>query len=278
MEIYSIRQGEALELAVTLQDDQGNPIANYTGQEPLTAPVWPGGNLPASTHASATWSDPPRGGIALAVSAAQTAALAEGRYFGTVGLVDASGTPLEAYKWAMDVLPAPGSAVLPPSYCGFKDLLKYGRAWLRTLQTPDDEAGFAEQCGRARSWLDDWIIARYPNAVYVTLGDPGYGSTAWGVGPGYLPNQWLRGILDRGGLVPRDWVVEATARHALCLICEDQVGPDERGRAFELLGRKYRTRASNIALAHTAELITNPGVGTVPNLAIPLGSASVRYR
>ena len=67
MEIYSIRQGEALEVRVTLLDDQGDPITIYAGTEPLSSPLWPGGNLQAAFNAQATWVDGPSGTIDLCI-------------------------------------------------------------------------------------------------------------------------------------------------------------------------------------------------------------------
>jgi hypothetical protein len=276
MEIYSIRQGEALEVRVTLLDDQGDPITIYAGTEPLSSPLWPGGNLQAAFNAQATWVDGPSGTIDLTLPWTETATLAEGRYFGTVSLTDSSGQHLEAYRYAVDVLPAQGTAVAPPAYCRLPDLLRHGRRWLRALQSEDVEAGFLDECGQARNWLDELVVARYPTSAYAILGDAGYGSQIWGANPGALPNLWLRGILASGGLVVRPWVVEATAKRALSIVCKGQIGPKDGEIDYRTLGRMFETESSSIALASKAEICTD-GSG-VPTFGINLGATSVRPR
>ncbi len=273
MDNYPVEAGTALPLDIILRTPQGDPITGYTGAEALAAEVWPGGDRSDLFHPSVTWSNPAAGALALTVTGAQTAGLDPGRYFGQVILLDPAAGPLVAYRWSMDLSAAPGLATAPPAYCRGRHLLLHARGWLKKLPSEDDEAGYAEQCGRARTWLDDLILARSRTAGYLSLGSPGYGS--WG-GTSSQPNVWLRGLLDGPGLVVRDWVIEATAKRALSYLCDGQLGSGDKGSEVQALGRRWRTESSAIAASNDAEIATGTGPGAVPNLFVHLGSSSVR--
>jgi hypothetical protein len=275
MEIYSIRQGEALEITVTLLDDQGDPIPGFSGSEVLTSPLWPGGNLPAAAYAQVAWLDFTVPSISLSIAGSVTATLAEGRYFGLIDLLDVTDAHLEAYRYAIDILLAPGSAVAPPTYCLFPDLLKYGRRWLRTLQTEDVEAGFLEECGRARSWLDDLIVSAWQGFRTRGLDPGGYGPPLGGIYASNYPSIWLRQQLDAGGLAVRDIVIECTAKKALAFICEGQVGSDNKTFNFAKLAAYYHREANAIQRCIRAEMNTDPTTG-YPQFVVTLGTMDVR--
>ena len=156
----------------------------------------------------------------------------------------------------------------------FPDLLRYGRSWLRSLQSDEDDAGFSAQCGRARSWFDDLVLARWQVAMPIGVGDPGYGAVLVGQNPGQLPSKWLRDQLDAGALIVRDSVVECNAKKALALICEGQVGPGDKGTEFARLGRWYHREADGIARTIRAEIDTNRDGW--PEFAVNLGQFSIR--
>lgn len=276
MDIFAVRQGTALDLTVTLTDDQGDPITTYDGTEALAATVWPGGSLASSFSPQVAWRLAPAGQVNIGITAAQTATLEEGRYRGTLELQDPALGWLEASSWAMDVLLGPGSGKVAPSYCSFPDLLRYGRAWLRNLQTEDDDAGFSEQCGRARSWLDDTIIAGWQTYYSLNLGDPGYGAVLVGQGTGQLPSVWLRQQLDADALIVRDLVREIAAKKALAFICEGQLGVGEAAEQYAKLGRRYHWDAAQLCKTLRAEIDTiGPGIGP-PQFAVNLGQSSMR--
>lgn len=274
MDTYQVRQGEAIPIDFTLQDDQGNPITTYTGTESLAASVSPGGNLPASFMPAASWISGPLGTFNVTISAAQTASLPIGRYFGLATLLDPTLGLLEAANFQLDIVAGVGTATPPTAYCGFADLLEFGGSWIRDLQTPDRKAGFADQCGRARSWLDDLIIGSWTTGNALTLGDPGYGAVLSGQGTGQLPSAWLRQQLDANRLIVRDLVKEICSNKALGFICQGQIGPDDKGQQFLVLSRFYRNEANNLARTLRAEVDLN-GDG-LPEIAVNLGCTNMR--
>ena len=154
-ENFSLSQGSALAIAGTLVNATGAVITTYDGTEALATTVWPGGMRPLAFTPVTTWTTPAEGTIAIAVAAADTAALAPGRYQLLTRVTPSGQDPVDAYGCTIDVLPFAGSEAAPTAYTTYDDLLKYGRSWLKQLTTDDDQAGFAEQQGRARSWIED---------------------------------------------------------------------------------------------------------------------------
>ena len=144
MDNFAIRPGVALPIDAALFDDQGDPITKYAGTETLAATLWGGGGLPPSCTPTATWESGPAGTFLVYLSPAQTLALAEGRYYGKVDLLDPVDGRVEAYKWSLDVEPAPGTATTGPLYASYRHIKRYGRAWIGNLQGVDDEGFLAE--------------------------------------------------------------------------------------------------------------------------------------
>jgi hypothetical protein len=274
MDTFSIRRGDALPVSVTLTDDQGDPITTYAGTETLSATVWPGGDLAQSFAPAVAWVNAPEGMLKVGCSAAQTAGLAEGRYFGSVAILDPVLGLLEAYRFQLDVLEAAVTATAPPAYCAFSDLLEYGRAWLRTLQTSDDDAGFSKQCGRARSWLDDQIVASWKGYRNRGVDPDGYGPPLGGIYPSNYPSIWLRQQLDAGGLVLRDIVVEIAAKKALGFICEGQIGSTSNTFDFNKLGNYYRREAESLVKCLRAEI--NADSNGYPQFVVVCGAMDMR--
>ena len=272
MNLFAVEAGTALAAAINLEDSLGQPVTTYVGTEPLEAEVWPGGNRAVSFAAEVEWASPEFGVINLLIPAELTIGLPTGRYSGRVVLIDSAAGPLLVAEFAIDLKAAPGLAVEPPTYCGYADLVDYGRTWLPELQGEDDEAGFAEYRARARAWLDDLILGAHRPRGGVSLGSPGFGAMLYGAG-GATPNPWLRAQLDADLLIRRPWVVECTARKALALICDGQIGPTEAGDGYARVGRGYANEARALALSSTAEFAAEDGSTA---FSIYLGGGSIR--
>jgi hypothetical protein len=247
-----VRQGSAKILSsVTICDGNGTPII-YSGSETLATRIWPGGSRPTSFAPSTTWLVPASGTITIAISAAETTGLDVGRYQGLV-TVTASGVPKDAYVFTLDVLQAPGTEPTPTTYCAYSDLLRYGRSWLRQLQTSDDEAGFAEQLGRGRSWIEDLAHAHYRVASMTMV----VGSQAFGPRRSGARSTWLQDQLAADYLLLTDQVIEASAKKTLAYICEGQVGTGEKSGQYARLARMYHSQADYLGTCLTLSLDTN---------------------
>jgi|GEM_PF-3212370 len=253
MLVYEAFQGSALAITFQISDGNGNVITTYTGSETLATEVWPGGNRADSFSPTTTWIDHTEGKVQIAITAAQTTGLALGRYEVYSTLTASAEDPVAILIAQLDVMPTPGSTAAPTTYCSYADLLKYGRAWLRQLQTSDDEAGFAEQLGRARSWIEDIAHAHYRVAAMTMV----IGSQAFGPRRSGARSTWLQEQLDANTLMLTDQIREAAAKKALALVCEGQIGTSEGSAAYARLARMYHSQADYLATCLTLSLDTN---------------------
>ena len=180
-ENYQVSQGSALTIQSAIVDQAGNVVTTYTGSEALRTLVWPGSAQPTTYTPTTTWVTPVEGLLSILIPAADSASLAAGRYQVLTRVTAPSHDPVDGYGCTLDVLQAPGTDTPPTSYCAYSDLLSYGRSWLRQLQTSDDDAGFAEQMGRARSWIEDMAHAHYRvTSMTIVVGSQAFGPRAIG--------------------------------------------------------------------------------------------------
>jgi hypothetical protein len=252
-ESYSASRGAALPLVVQLRDQLGNPATGFAGSEALATTIWPGGSRAASATPATTWSSHAAGTVAIAITSAETAALAPGRYQLLTRLAAGGADPIDAYGCAIDVLAFAGATAAPTSYCDYSWLLRFGRSWLRQLQTDDDEAGFAEQLGRARSWIEDLGHAHFRVAAMAMV----VGGQAMGPRISGARSTWLQDQFDLDYLMVTDQVREASAKKSLAYICEGQVGVAESAQAYARLARMYHSQADYLGSCLTLSLDTN---------------------
>jgi hypothetical protein len=258
MDSYSVYQGSELVIGnasnpVVINDSFDVPIPGYDGSETLTTELWPGGTRSASCTPTASWIVPANATITITLSAAESTALAPGRYRGLVRVQPVDQDAEDAYAFTVDVLGASGTADAPTTYTTFDHLLLYGRSWLRQLQTDDDQAGFAEQQGRARSWIEDLAHAHYRVASMTMV----IGSQAFGPRRSGARSVWLQEQLDADYLMVTDQVREAAAKKALAFICEGQIGLNDSAEAYARLARMYHSQADYIGTCLTLSLDTN---------------------
>jgi hypothetical protein len=250
---YEVFQSSALTITFQIADGNGNAIVAFDGTEALATAVWPGGNRTNAFSPATTWVDPSEGKVQIAITSAQTADVALGRYQVYSTLTVASSDPVGILIAHLDVLPTSGSTTAPAAYCSYCDLLRYGRSWLRQLQTDDDEAGFAEQLGRARSWIEDLAHAHYRVAAMTMV----IGSQAFGPRRSGARSTWLQEQLDANTLMLTDQIREAAAKKALAFICEGQVGPSESSAPYARLAKMYHSQADYLGTCLVLSLDTN---------------------
>lgn len=252
-ENYQVSQGSALTIQSALVDQSGNVVTTYTGAETLTTLVWPGGAQPTTYTPTTTWVTPAQGTISILVTAADSTGLAAGRYQVLTRVTASGHDPVDGYGCTLDVLQAPGTETPPTTYCAYSDLLRYGRSWLRQLQTGDDEAGFAEQLGRGRSWIEDLAHAHYRVASMTMV----VGSQAFGPRRSGARSTWLEQELAADTLIITDQVREAAANRALYEICRAQIGVGDKAGDYARLARMYRSQADYLGTCLTLSLDTN---------------------
>jgi hypothetical protein len=270
MESYDLTPGTALAVAVTLKDGRGATITTYTGAETLAAVVWPGGPLASLFAPSVAWTTPGAGLITWTVSALQSATLTRGRYYLRVTLTD-GGTPVDAYECALVVADAAGSGAVPPAYTTYQDLLRYGKSWLGAIQTGDDGAGFLEEQGRARSWLEDCAHAHFRVAsMAMVVGGAGIGPRRSSSRSVYLTQQ-----LAANTLMVTDALREAVAKKALAYVCEGQLDGSDGSARYAKLARMFHSHADYLALCNPLQIDTDQD--GYPDFTIDLSSTDTLF-
>lgn len=99
-------QGFQIAYTVPIVDDNGNAIA-YTGNEPITAVVWSGGQQSSTFTPSVTWNNGPLGLVDITYSSSNTAAVPIGFYEVLISRTDITIALASGY---LEVVPAPGTA------------------------------------------------------------------------------------------------------------------------------------------------------------------------
>jgi hypothetical protein len=252
-ESYQVSQGSALTIQSAIVDQTGNVLTTYTGSETLTTIVWPGGSQPSTYSPATSWVTPSAGLISIVIPAADTTALVAGRYQVLTRVTALGHDPVDGYGCILDVLQAPGMGTAPTTYCTYSDLLRYGRSWLRQLQTSDDEAGFAEQLGRGRSWIEDLAHAHFRvTAMTMVVGSQAFGPRRSGA-----RSTWLVQELAADTLLLTDQIVEACAKKTLAYICEGQVGAGDKTSKYARLAKMYHSQADYLGTCLILSLDTD---------------------
>jgi hypothetical protein len=252
-ENYQVSQGSALAIQSAIVDQAGNVVTTFTGSEALTTLVWPGGAQATAYTPATTWVTPSAGLIQIVVPAADSSVLAAGRYQVLTRVTAGMADPVDGYGCTLDILQAPGTEKPPTNYCAYSDLLRYGRSWLRQLQTSDDEAGFAEQLGRGRSWIEDLAHAHYRVAAMTMV----VGSQAFGPRRSGARSTWLEDMLASDYLLLTEQIKEACAKKTLAYICEGQVGVGPQSGQYARLAKMYHSQADYLGTCLTLSLDTN---------------------
>lgn len=259
-----LTKGIRAEFQLALLDESGTPVAAFTGSDTLTVQIWGGGDGAALATPTATWISAPAGTILLVFTAANLSALEVQPYPVRVTVTSGASTYLAWQGW-IDVKPAPASGTEPTTYSTFRDMLDYSGEWLKRLAMGSTYSGFARERHRARSTLDDWILAhpirdnrgRWALDVY----------SSQGPGPG--PDPTIKGYLDDDYLIVTDKVREICSRLAIAFVCADQNDDEYRSRA----AAQYR-HAVSLALGYVAQIDTD--ADGIAEIQIPLGTISMR--
>lgn len=277
MKEISIVAGATSNYQLTLRRESDNSvITTYGPSDGLAASVWAGDDNGVVFSPSVAWTtDGSDGLITLSFPGSLTTTVAEGKYLCRVTLTS-SGTTLEVARMRVNLQQAPGTeTVTYKTYCSYEDMLQIA-PWLAEMQSDQDQAGFPEQRQNAREWLERVIQSHY-------LPYGGYGFAAgnvlhlddyWRQTPGY--SKYLQDYLDQDKLMvsSRPKVKRMCAHYAVHLVCQAQIGPNDKDSAYQRFAEYHLNSAQALVKGYVAEIdLTGSGY---PSIVINCGVSSLR--
>ncbi|MGE4196022.1 MAG: hypothetical protein AB7G11_02715 [Phycisphaerales bacterium] len=257
-----VQGADAIE-AVELLDREGAPIA-YTGTETLSLRLSKGDGLAVVTltTSAATWLAAPRGRVRIWLTKVDTATFTPGSYY--VYLAVVAGTlRSEGVVATLEVVAAPAAVTAGKVYCTLDDVKRFAPWIERTI--PNDisaQSDLGEYRARARTWLDEQILARARARVEtqaelhapVLAVDPIEITTGYDAGPSWGPSVYpdttvqdqlddIQTHLDADKLVVDAKVKEITAKYTIHLLCDVQIGDGPSETPYQVLAKRFRSDA-----------------------------------
>jgi hypothetical protein len=251
---------------VNVVNGAGNVIVGqYTGTEPLTATVWEGNDLTALPNViTVSWTG---GTSSAAVNAAAgltfavvnggtTSSLTPGYYRVKLEVTYGGIVSPYYYGW-LKLTPIPAGQAEAPTYNTLEDLLDKAGDWLPRMMQESSETNFARERARARSWLDDIIIAR--SRVFAYRFDLNYALYygSFPFGPVESPDMVIANYLASNYLIVKDRTIEIVTYKALGYISEKRHSFDKPELDWTRYAVWYHRLADNSVKSYRAELDTN---------------------
>jgi hypothetical protein len=276
VESYTVAQGTALSIGVTLEDDAGlaltaaNGYIPFTGAEPLACYLWAGADQAIACTPAVAWAVAADATVLITVSSTQTTALAPGIYALRATLT--TGDVATFYECEVQVDPAPGAAAVLPVYTTYARVLELA-PWVKQCFDPTVHlTGFLRERAAGRKYFDNLILRLdRGNSVGVVGGRSA--AMQWRLSGGYrrssLPGTLMIAYLAANNLIVTDQVDRINAWLAAAEIGRQQIGLNN---AYAALGSACAEIASSEISCCTAQIDLNAdGVG---DIAVPLGAAN----
>lgn len=267
------------EYGLVLAGPGGSSLAGlFDGSETFAAKIWAGDDQATGATLSAAWqagqdfATAPTLVVVLTVARAAIEALPPGRYYLQVilgpGVHDVHVVPPGT---TIELTAAPGSGEAVPVYVSRQELLDEC-PWIEQVQGIEDQAGFAEQRGKAREWTDAAIQAAYRGGI----GGDDWQDLVWGPGQGGT-NPWLQARLDADALVlttPHGKRIRtANAQYAIARVLRHQVGAREK-TSYQALAQEFARLAERTLRGAVAEILAADG-DAQPGIRVALGGTRI---
>ena len=184
--------------SVTITDPATGNASSFSSSDTLTCVIWGGDDTAILCSPAASWVSASGGTAQFLVSAANTTALAVGKYRARLKVTYAASPNYTVNVWdgVLSFDAAPGSTAVLPSYCTYQDLTRLA-PWIGDLQSQmTDQNGFAEQRGLAAQKMQEDLCKLYSNRAQIYAG---FTSPFFGSSPAILfsesPSTYLRQVL-----------------------------------------------------------------------------------
>lgn len=258
--INEVSQGLAKTFTRKIFDDRGYSITGFTGNETLSAIIWPGDTAREITTVdslTAEWTIPSDGEYVIGIPPLD---LTPGIYSLQV-ILDPNGEvcydlPREIFRGYLKVAASPGMRCSDPlkSYCSYADLLEKA-PFLEQTFSDTDLSGFARQRHRARQWIDMSILRNAPN----NLSWNHTNMVFYGVFPsGFTSRSRLADMLGKNQLVISQPIIDAASHYAIHLIC-DSLNSTPAAGSYGEIAQKHYSRACSVLDSSVVEFSSSTG-------------------
>lgn len=214
---------------VRLVHETGEPLT-YNGAEALVCKLWAGDDRAVWAAPPCVWKTPPDlVRVTIAPSHLQNVPVGLSKLRIYVG-----ATAIHAAEACLRVISAPGTATAAASYCSSQDLRVLFPKIDELADRQEDQAGFAEQLGSAREWVDRAIRDAYAQ-------ERGSADAIRQV------RQWL----DSNKLIVHHDIRKAAACRAIAEILQGQLSLSSD---FAKLAARFQHQAQQHLMGATAEI------------------------
>lgn len=271
-------------------DANGNATTvSFLNADAIEAKVWQGADSAPLFTPTAVWSNSATALMTLSVSAAQTAPLTAGVYPLEITVIPAATAQrIPALSAWLELTSTPGSAVMPPVYGTYDDMVVFGGGeWLETLRRKEGLGNFMREQALARSDLDNTICKKFRPWAGRTI----HWSETTIVGPPDARNpvilSYLQADFNPSGVLPlgvvlqpgqtvlmvTDRIREVVALKALHYVARARVAL-EGGEEYARKANYFYALWSRAMLTAVAELDINQD--GLADYAFPLGVINLR--
>jgi hypothetical protein len=272
-QVLTIEQGQTKAWALgPITDGNGVQVTTFSGSDVPTAKIWPGDSEAAIDTPTVTWIQTAApASLNLTITPTDTAAL-EVQPYPIEAWVAHSGQNLLVWRGWLDVSASSGSAAAPAVYSTFGDMLDVAGDWIKDLLFRSGTAGFLRQRARARSYLEDVLLARYRPQQLGYRPDISLGYGWWTLPE--APNQVLRGYLASNYLIVTAKVREICSHLALSYACRRDLGNAGDGNPYLARAGYHWRRAHQLIAGYVAEVDIN--ADGIADVTINCGNLNMR--
>jgi hypothetical protein len=270
-QVLELEQGARGVWTITLSDSQGGSPSGLSGADSVSAAIWNGDDGAVLATPTCVWATAPTS-LTLTITSTDTASLTAQPY-PIRAYITHSGQVIPAWRGWLDLRSTPGSATAKPTYSTFSDMCLYAGDWIRKVMIETSESGFQTERARARTRLEEVILARYRPSAFMYRADLSLGGYGTNFAP-EAPNPWLKTQLAANYLIVTNKVIEICSRLAIYYACTQSLGTPGKDNVYEAEGMRQKAEASRLFKSYVAEIDINSD--GLPDLTINCGVLNVR--
>lgn len=258
-------------------DSPTTAITTYTDSATFTASFYRGDDQASLFSPTCAWISASAGTFSVTFPSTSTDDLTEGVYRLDVFITENS-IKSHAVRASIEVIATAGSGTAPATYCSYEDMLLWAPFIRDLVDSQEDQAGFAEQRGQARKWLDNIAQRHYrENGRYSNRQTSLDHLLGFGFTRGEISTQ-LKTWLDDNDLILDPDVVACVAHYAISLVLRRTLtGQKSQTTDYSSYAAHFAAEANARAASLVLRIDTTSTPDGVPDVFINLGVTDTLY-